>query len=106
VEGSAIDGPARRTGENPPYGILGEVLETSAFETRSAPLPYPTVNALVRICAGAIRDGPPYRDTEPYASLRGPGHFPVIPQSSSETSRKMVACNRARGFPTSGLRDS
>jgi hypothetical protein len=28
-------------------------METSAsFEARSAPLPYPTVNALVRICAG------------------------------------------------------
>jgi hypothetical protein len=30
-------------GENPPYGILGEAMETSAsFEARSAPLPYPT----------------------------------------------------------------
>ena len=29
--------------ENPPYGILGEAMETSAsFEARSAPLPYPT----------------------------------------------------------------
>jgi hypothetical protein len=28
----------------PPYGILGEVMETSAsFEARSALLPYPTV---------------------------------------------------------------
>src|SRR6476646_6357645 len=35
--------PGSRTGENPPYGILGEAMETSAsFEARSAPLPYPT----------------------------------------------------------------
>jgi len=37
--------PLSRTGENPPYGILGETMETSAsFEARSAPLPYPTVS--------------------------------------------------------------
>ena len=36
--------PLSRTGENPPYGILGEAMETSAsFEARSAPLPYPTI---------------------------------------------------------------
>jgi hypothetical protein len=36
--------PWSRTGENPPYGILGEAMETSASsEARSAPLPYPTV---------------------------------------------------------------
>jgi hypothetical protein len=32
-----------RTGENPPYGILGGTMETSAsFEARSAPSSYPT----------------------------------------------------------------
>src|SRR6516162_2945945 len=36
--------PWSRTGDNPPYGILGEAMETSASsEARSAPLPYPTV---------------------------------------------------------------
>src|SRR5579872_7087058 len=36
--------PWSRTGENPPYGILGETMETSAsFEARSAPSSYPTV---------------------------------------------------------------
>src|SRR5215470_1919070 len=36
--------PWSRTGENPPYGILGEAMETSASsEARSAPLPYPIV---------------------------------------------------------------
>ena len=35
--------PGSRTGENPPYGILGRAMETSAsFEARYAPLPYPT----------------------------------------------------------------
>jgi len=35
--------PWSRTGENPPYGILGRTMETSAsFEARSAPSSYPT----------------------------------------------------------------
>src|SRR5437899_4594167 len=35
--------PLSRTGENSPYGILGEAMETSAsFEARYAPSPYPT----------------------------------------------------------------
>jgi hypothetical protein len=46
--------PLSRTGENPPYGILGEAMETSAsFEARSAPLPYPTGNAArTDLCGG------------------------------------------------------
>src|SRR6267142_6990770 len=36
--------PSSRTGENPPYGMIGGVEETSAsFEARSAPRSYPTV---------------------------------------------------------------
>ena len=39
--------PLSRTGENPPYGILGGAMETSAsFEARSAPSLYPTVLTL------------------------------------------------------------
>jgi hypothetical protein len=35
--------PWSRTGENPPYGILGRTVETSAsFEARYAPPSYPT----------------------------------------------------------------
>ena len=35
--------PLSRTGENPPYGILGGTVETSAsFEARYAPPFYPT----------------------------------------------------------------
>src|ERR1700727_1877199 len=35
--------PSSRTGENPPYGMIGRVEETSAsFEARSAPRSHPT----------------------------------------------------------------
>src|SRR5262249_44359985 len=37
--------PSSRTGENPPYGMIGGIEETSAsFEARSAPRSYPTGN--------------------------------------------------------------
>jgi hypothetical protein len=49
--------PSSRTGENPPYGMIGGTVETSAsFEARYAPLSYPT--------GGAISDGRPYRDSD------------------------------------------
>jgi hypothetical protein len=53
-----------RTGENPPYGMIGEVVETSgAFEARSAPLLHPT-NLLVRIWGGPRPgNGPGLLDT-------------------------------------------
>jgi hypothetical protein len=36
--------PSSRTGENPPYGMIGGIVETSAsFEARSAPRSYPTI---------------------------------------------------------------
>src|SRR6516164_7135664 len=38
-----IGQPSSRTGENPPYGMIGGIEETSAsFEARSAPRSYPT----------------------------------------------------------------
>ena len=38
--------PSSRTGENPPYGMIGGIEETSAsFEARSAPRSYPTAGA-------------------------------------------------------------
>jgi hypothetical protein len=44
-----------RTGENPPYGMTGGIVETSAsFEVRYAPRSYPT--------AGGSSDGRPCRD--------------------------------------------
>ena len=43
-EGTAWESqPSSRTGENPPYGMIGRIEETLAsFEARSAPRPYPT----------------------------------------------------------------
>src|SRR5271163_4408634 len=42
--------PSSRIGENPPYGMIGGIEETSAsFEARSAPRSYPTA---------ALHDGP------------------------------------------------
>src|SRR5215467_12159829 len=44
--------PSSRTGENPPYGMIGGIEETSAsFEARSAPRSYPTA------CAHRIHAG-------------------------------------------------
>jgi hypothetical protein len=56
--------PLSRTGENPPYGISGETMETSAsFEARSAPWSYPTANQRTQ---GSVRgvsgNRYPYRD--------------------------------------------
>ena len=40
--------PSSRTGENPPYGMIGGIEETSAsFEARSAPRSYPTAVTLI-----------------------------------------------------------
>src|SRR3981189_967252 len=55
--------PSSRTGENPPYGMIGGVEETSAsFEARSAPRSYPTEHILEQtfaVCEGAC-PGPPF----------------------------------------------
>ena len=65
--------PSSRTGENPPYGMIGGTLETSAsFEARYAPLSYPT--------AGCGDD--------PQPDLRGrlPRLFLWVPARSRPTS--------------------
>ena len=42
--------PSSRTGENPPYGMIGGIEETSAsFEARSAPRSHPTQNGLLAL---------------------------------------------------------
>src|SRR6266498_4127932 len=42
--------PSSRTGENPPYGMIGGIEETSAScEARSAPRSYPTVKLLLQL---------------------------------------------------------
>src|SRR5262249_54818206 len=52
-----ISRPWSRTGENPPYGILGGTMETSAlFEARSAPSSYPTASQSVRTGSHGAQD--------------------------------------------------
>jgi hypothetical protein len=48
--------PSSRIGENPPYGMIGRIEETSAsFEARSAPRSYPTPITGHRFRSGIIR---------------------------------------------------
>src|SRR3984893_9188458 len=59
-----ISRPWSRTGENPPYGISGGTMETSAsFEARSAPSSYPTASQFLVPREGGSRHslspGPP-----------------------------------------------
>src|ERR1700751_5834040 len=43
--------PSSRTGENPPYGMIGGIEETSAsFEARYAPRSYPTDRLITAPC--------------------------------------------------------
>jgi len=59
--------PSSRTGENPPYGMIGGSEETSAsFKARSAPRSYPT-GSLGEQSPGATRPGllPPLPFAEP-----------------------------------------
>ena len=47
--------PSSRTGENPPYGMIGRIEETSAsFEARYAPRSYPTTD--VPTCDMAVAE--------------------------------------------------
>src|SRR3984893_8601962 len=60
--------PSSRIGENPPYGMIGRVEETSAsFEARSAPRLYPTEGLGVKF-PGPTRHEPP-------PSLNAGSHF-------------------------------
>ena len=55
--------PSSRIGENPPYGMIGGIEETSAsFEARSAPRSYPTtaVAGLFRLDPQRLDDRPPF----------------------------------------------
>jgi hypothetical protein len=71
--------PLSRTGENPPYGILGEAMETSASsEARSAPLSHPTANErLYGSVRGVSGNWYPYRD--PGKAPRSEKRCPWLP---------------------------
>jgi hypothetical protein len=44
--------PSSRTGENPPYGMIGGMVETSAsFEARYAPLSHPTAGGVRQLAS-------------------------------------------------------
>src|SRR2546429_3304037 len=48
--------PSSRTGENPPYGMIGGIEETSAsFEARSAPRSYPTMRLILKTSETFVR---------------------------------------------------
>ncbi len=52
--------PSSRTGENPPYGMIGGIEETSAsFEARSAPRSYPTAGVVLPARTCTIRQDCP-----------------------------------------------
>src|SRR6516225_9176413 len=54
--------PSSRTGENPPYGMIGGIEETSAsFEARSAPRSYPTHRGARQRRLSRAPPGPPAR---------------------------------------------
>src|SRR6516162_2092275 len=71
--------PSSRIGENPPYGMIGRVEETSAsFEARSAPRLYPTERLGVqfpgptrptRLCPDVRDDGEYWRVSGPLVSV-------------------------------------
>src|SRR3979490_2796389 len=66
--------PSSRIGENPPYGMIGGIEETSAsFEARSAPRSYPTAGggwqqpSLPRTVLGVSASRPPHGRGDPVA---------------------------------------
>src|SRR6516162_3081407 len=65
--------PSSRTGENPPYGMIGGIEETSAsFEARSAPRSYPTSGGCC-LCRGSdpVAGDPPVPWVRGYRADRG-----------------------------------
>ena len=65
--------PSSRTGENPPYGMIGGIEETSAsFEARSAPRSYPTERLGVKL------PGPTRRWRHPRPSTEGEAHVALF----------------------------
>src|SRR5215813_9071790 len=67
--------PSSRTGENPPYGMIGGIEETSAsFEARSAPRSYPTPIQKVIHVATDWQRFISYTSPQPTYIRHGPRH--------------------------------
>ena len=75
-----ISRPWSRTGENPPYGILGGTMETSAsFEARSAPSSYPTASQS--------------RQATAYAHVVSRASAPDYKRGITDSPRARIACS-------------
>src|SRR5262245_15044805 len=81
-----------RTGENPPYGMIGRVEETSAsFEARSAPRSYPTP---ISGCEQPQQGGPYSITSSAVTSSDGERAIPIVSAASLfMTSLKAVGCS-------------
>jgi hypothetical protein len=65
--------PSSRTGENPPYGMRGGIVETSAsFEARSAPRSYPTTRLEAFPNAATLAETVPGLDADALVAIAAP----------------------------------
>ena len=89
--------PSSRIGENPPYGMIGGIEETSAsFEARSAPRSYPTEGFGVKF-PGSTRQRPPGRHADspqvhfkhrtPKPPTEGAGQRQLLPSGALSDAR-------------------
>src|SRR6516162_1482672 len=87
--------PSSRIGENPPYGMIGRVEETSAsFEARSAPRLYPTRGAGPILSIWVQKD--------PSHSQVSPNSAPPAPTPPNKTVRPRLE-SKVMAWPARGL---
>jgi hypothetical protein len=89
--------PSSRIGENPPYGMIGRVEETSAScEARSAPRLYPTAGGRGAILVPTATSSPRRAGAEDV----GADEAPTIRRSyPCRRSRRLVSISRSRPRP-------
>src|SRR5580698_6501439 len=99
--------PSSRTGENPPYGMIGGTVETSAsFEARYAPLSYPTAggdqrwSSLPRQLRALRRIS-----TDKRACIDWSGHLPGGRQSGCRLIKRFTLSVNSRREPSVHLRE-
>src|SRR6516162_5022880 len=101
--------PSSRTGENPPYGMIGRIEETSAsYEARSAPRSYPTVGLTPQAIntIGSFRAQG--RDQDDWAPIEADaravadaGAFSVVLEAMAEPLARRITAEV--GIPTIGI---